>query len=162
MNNGLIRKIDDLGRIVIPIEIRNTLNIHNGDTLNIMLDNKNIIINKISTMSNDIYFYDEIKEYLGKILNIDIDISDTEMILTSGLLKGYLLPTNLIKILNDRKIYYSINKENIGLNKQAYYYIIPIIKNSFAIGLIIMNRDSVFSKMELLIGEILAHLLSLK
>lgn len=34
---GIIRRIDDLGRIVIPKEIRRTLSIHEGDPLEIFL-----------------------------------------------------------------------------------------------------------------------------
>ena len=35
---GMVRKIDDLGRIVIPIEIRNTLGIENRDSLEIFVE----------------------------------------------------------------------------------------------------------------------------
>ena len=37
---GIVRRIDDLGRVVIPKEIRNTLGIHDGDPLEIFIDPK--------------------------------------------------------------------------------------------------------------------------
>ena len=38
---GIIRRIDDLGRVVIPKEIRRTLHIHEGDPLEIFVDQMN-------------------------------------------------------------------------------------------------------------------------
>lgn len=41
-----IRKIDELGRIVLPIGLRQELNLHDGDDIDIFRDGNNIIINK--------------------------------------------------------------------------------------------------------------------
>ena len=38
-STGIVRKIDELGRIVIPKEIRNVLSIHSNDDLEIFIDN---------------------------------------------------------------------------------------------------------------------------
>ena len=43
---GMVRKIDDLGRIVIPIEIRNTLGIENRDALEIFVEDDKIILER--------------------------------------------------------------------------------------------------------------------
>lgn len=45
-DTGIKRKIDDLGRIVIPMEIRNALDINEGDFLEIFIDRKSIILQK--------------------------------------------------------------------------------------------------------------------
>lgn len=37
---GIVRRLDDLGRIVIPKEIRQTLNIHEGDPMEIFVDSE--------------------------------------------------------------------------------------------------------------------------
>lgn len=42
MKTGIIRRIDDLGRIVIPKEIRRKFNIHEGDPLEITLDENKV------------------------------------------------------------------------------------------------------------------------
>jgi transcriptional pleiotropic regulator of transition state genes len=45
-NNGVIRKIDELGRIVLPIHIRRALDLDAGKDLEIFFDNKQIIMKK--------------------------------------------------------------------------------------------------------------------
>ena len=42
VSTGIIRRIDELGRIVIPKEIRKNLRIKNGDNLEILVDGDNI------------------------------------------------------------------------------------------------------------------------
>lgn len=39
-STGIVRKVDELGRIVIPKELRRTLNIEEGDPLEIFVDGK--------------------------------------------------------------------------------------------------------------------------
>lgn len=46
MDTGMARKIDDLGRIVIPVETRRLLNIHEGDELAIEVEGERIILRK--------------------------------------------------------------------------------------------------------------------
>ena len=43
---GIVRKIDDLGRIVLPIELRRTLGIADRDSLEIYVDDNNIVLKK--------------------------------------------------------------------------------------------------------------------
>lgn len=45
-NTGIIKLVDELGRIVIPIEIRKNLKIKEKDKMNIYLENHNIVIEK--------------------------------------------------------------------------------------------------------------------
>lgn len=45
-STGIVRKVDDLGRIVIPKELRNTLNISERDSLEIFVDGEQIILRK--------------------------------------------------------------------------------------------------------------------
>lgn len=45
-STGMVRKIDDLGRIVIPVEIRNNMDIKNRDALEIFVDGDKIILSK--------------------------------------------------------------------------------------------------------------------
>ena len=49
---GIIRRIDDLGRVVIPKEIRRTLKIREGDPLEIYVDRGAVIFQKYETMGN--------------------------------------------------------------------------------------------------------------
>ena len=45
-STGVVRKIDDLGRIVIPKEIRKSLGIRDGESLEIIVENNNIKLTK--------------------------------------------------------------------------------------------------------------------
>ena len=45
-STGIVRKVDELGRVVIPIELRRTLNIGEKDALEIYVDGAQIILKK--------------------------------------------------------------------------------------------------------------------
>jgi transcriptional pleiotropic regulator of transition state genes len=45
-STGIVRKVDELGRIVLPIEMRRTLGVDNSDPIEMFLDGKNIILRK--------------------------------------------------------------------------------------------------------------------
>lgn len=45
-STGIIRKLDELGRVVIPIELRNKFNISEKDPIEIYVDGSNIILKK--------------------------------------------------------------------------------------------------------------------
>ena len=45
---GIVRKVDELGRIVLPIELRRTLNIEIKDPLEIYVDGESIMLKNIS------------------------------------------------------------------------------------------------------------------
>ena len=44
MNTGMIRRVDELGRIVIPIEIRNNLDIKEKDPMEIHVENGKLVL----------------------------------------------------------------------------------------------------------------------
>ena len=46
-STGIVRKVDELGRVVIPIELRRNLNIKIKDPLEIFVDEEQIILKKI-------------------------------------------------------------------------------------------------------------------
>lgn len=43
---GIVRRVDDLGRIVIPKELRRTLGVKEGDTMEIFTDGKGVVLQK--------------------------------------------------------------------------------------------------------------------
>lgn len=45
-STGIVRKVDELGRVVIPIELRRTLDIEEKDSLEIFVDGEHIILKK--------------------------------------------------------------------------------------------------------------------
>ncbi len=65
-STGVVRKIDEMGRIVIPMEIRKTLGIHDGDSLEIFVDGDNIVFRKYQPSCVFCGSCDNIEFYLGK------------------------------------------------------------------------------------------------
>lgn len=61
---GAMRRVDDLGRIVIPKEIRRSLKIREGDALELYVDNDMVCFRKIETEKN---FIEDVKK-----MNYDI------------------------------------------------------------------------------------------
>ena len=53
---GVVRRIDDLGRIVIPKELRRTMRIREGDSLEIFIEGEKIMLKKYSPVQNVNYF----------------------------------------------------------------------------------------------------------
>ncbi len=67
-STGIVRKLDNLGRIVIPSELRRTLDIGDQDPLEIYMDNERIILKKYVPPSVCIFCgsADETTNYNGK------------------------------------------------------------------------------------------------
>ncbi len=77
MKTGIIRRIDDLGRIVIPKEIRRKYNIHEGDPLEISLD-ENKICFELYIPSDD--YVDRINRIIESLEKDDYLTSNKEVI----------------------------------------------------------------------------------
>ena len=63
---GIVRKVDDLGRIVLPIELRRTLNIDIKDALEIFVDGEDIMLRKYNPACIICGESDDLIEYKGK------------------------------------------------------------------------------------------------
>ena len=74
-STGVVRRIDELGRIVIPKEIRKNLRIKNGDNLEILVDGENIMLKKYSQIENlekGIQEIEEIQKSLNKKVPFEV------------------------------------------------------------------------------------------
>jgi len=67
-STGVVRKIDELGRIVIPIELRRTMDIEVKDSLEIYVDNEKIILKKYEPACIFCSNGDDVVNYKGKNL----------------------------------------------------------------------------------------------
>ena len=88
---GIVRRIDDLGRVVIPKEIRRTLRIREGDPLEIFTDREGgIILKKYSPINELTGFSREYAESLQDVIGHIILISDKDAFISvSGTSKEY-------------------------------------------------------------------------
>lgn len=110
-NHGITRRIDNLGRIVIPKEIRKVLRINDGELLELYSNEDVIFIKKHKVIKQeDLFLYNYVKE-ISKILNCDVLLTDKESVIFSSnslytgkklLNKGNKILSNLI--LNDNLV----------------------------------------------------------
>jgi len=68
-STGVVRKVDELGRIVIPIELRRTMGIEEKDALEIYVDNEKIILKKYEPACIFCGNAEEVFNYKGKNLS---------------------------------------------------------------------------------------------
>ncbi len=107
---GIVRRIDDLGRIVIPKEIRRTLKIHEGSPLEIFTDSEgHVIFRKYSPVGEMSELAETYAETIATSLGVGCAVSDTEKILAvSGLgkkeLKNQILSERMRNFLSQRKV----------------------------------------------------------
>ena len=158
---GVVRRIDDLGRIVIPKEIRRTLRIKEGDPLEIFTDREGqVILKKYSPIGELSEFATEYAETLAKTTGHIACITDKDTVIavSGGPKKEYLeqsISKDIERIMDDKEIYISKENNDVALpitkntdnkknNSQVVY---PIISDGDAIGTVILLSKDEKTKM---------------
>lgn len=100
---GIVRRIDDLGRVVIPKEIRRTLRIREGDPLEIYTDsNGEVIFKKYSPVGEMGTFAAQYAEVLSRVSNLPTLIADRDHIIAaSGVPKREYLERRITAAVED-------------------------------------------------------------
>ena len=174
--SGLIRRLDNLGRIVIPKELRKVLSIKEGEPLEISLnENSEIVLNKTSIFKNLNTYLQIICETVNEVLEIPTIVTDMENIIcVSGISKNKFLNKNLnknlIKQLESQKSYISKIEfktqmlEIIENDENKYYWqlIMPIVVENITAGSIVIFccKDLPFPDCGLKILEIISKVIS--
>ncbi|WP_080843590.1 stage V sporulation protein T [Cytobacillus gottheilii] len=146
---GIVRRIDDLGRVVIPKEIRRTLRIREGDPLEIFVDRDGeVILKKYSPISELSDFAKEYAEALYDSLGNAILICDrdTYIAVAGGSKKDYLnknISDLIEKTLEDRSSVLVTQSGDISIvdgntESVASYTIGPIVANGDPIGAVVI------------------------
>lgn len=142
--SGITRRIDELGRIVIPKEIRSNLGIRDGELLEIYIENNNIVIKKFSQLANISELSSNICKIINESCHIDLVITDREKVIATSKnldnLKNAKLNSFLNNLIDERKQYQSSNVEKI-FNQEKYLTIVPIITSTDCSGLVIIFSD---------------------
>ena len=107
---GIVRRIDDLGRVVIPKEIRRTMRIREGDPLEIFTNNGEVIFKKYSPIGEMAAFATDYAAALAEATKLAVIICDRDRcIAAGGAPKRELLEkavsSDLEKLCEERKIY---------------------------------------------------------
>ena len=99
---GIVRKIDELGRIVLPKELRKCLNINTGDDFQIRLEDEKIILEKYSYLKK---YEQEIKSIINCFISeTSYDIS---LVINSKIINknNETIDQKLDRLIQERKIY---------------------------------------------------------
>ncbi len=155
---GIVRRIDDLGRVVIPKEIRRTLRIREGDPLEIFTDREGgVILKKYSPIGELSDFSKEYTEALQQSIGHIVLISDKDAFISiSGApKKDYLekkISNELEKVIDERKTVMlgegggkpiPLYSDEEVADKYSAQVISPIITEGDAIGaVIIISKQS--------------------
>lgn len=155
---GVVRRIDDLGRIVIPKEIRKTLRIKEGDPLEIFTDKDGeVILKKYSPIGELSEFATGYAETLSKTTGHIACITDKDTVIavSGGSKKEFLeqdLSQELEQLLEDKEIYTSKENNEVSIpitkndNKERIYnaqVVYPIISQGDVIGsVILLSKDN--------------------
>lgn len=65
-STGIVRKVDELGRVVLPIELRRNLDIKERDALEIFVDDEKVILKKYEPADIFTGSMDDLIDYKGK------------------------------------------------------------------------------------------------
>lgn len=164
MNTGIVRKIDELGRIVIPKEIRKSLNIRNGEDVQIFIRDEEIVLKKYKKL---LTVKDSAIKYLysfRKLTDSTVFITDKDKIIASTVenLLAEKIDDKILNLIEERKSEdgYSLKMGNNIINK--YYYALPIIIDADAIGSIIIVNDLQINEKDKLLSNVLHILLTME
>ena len=169
---GIVRRIDDLGRVVIPKEIRRTLRIREGDPLEIYTDREGEIILKKYSPINDLgEFAQEYVESLFETLGTPSLISDRdEVIAVAGVSRKEYLARRLTvfseDIIKDRiavaeKLEMTIELVTGQYEQVKSYCVVPIISNGDPIGAVyLLSRAHFIGEIEQKAAETAANFLA--
>lgn len=94
---GIIRRIDELGRVVIPKEIRRTMRLREGEQMEIFVSDTGLILKKFSGMENIADLAREYAEALYEVTNNGVMIADNDKIVGTGGAAGGCLGKTVVK-----------------------------------------------------------------
>ena len=165
---GVVRRIDDLGRIVIPKEIRRNLRIRDGESLEIFVDGNNIILKKFSIMSNVDEYAINMADAIHALTKKSVVITDNDSVIACS--------SNLKDIFNKSisdSLGVSIKRRESILEKydkslsltmdysvSCKYAMNAIIANGDSVGLVIIFDKDEIGDDDMLIASLASKILS--
>ncbi len=152
--NSNIRRIDELGRIVIPKDIRKKLHIKDNEPLEVYIRDDEIRIKKYSALPDALEYINYIVDMGSRVTGNNFIVTDRERIIasSSAVLKDLPLDKNLSDLVytcTDTK------NENIdidinGFKIDGYASIVPIIIDNDRSGLIIEYNNEPISNIDII------------
>ena len=144
---GVIRRIDELGRIVIPKEIRKNLRIKNGESLEIFVENDDIVLKKYSPIENLETVANKYVNIFNQVIKHNIIVTDRDKVIAiAGSLKKNYLGKEISEFtersIDRRDSFVERQKKNFefvqGNVEYGYYSFSSIVNNGDALGAVII------------------------
>lgn len=167
---GIVRRIDDLGRVVIPKEIRRTLRIREGDPLEIFTDREGeVILKKYSPIADLADFAQEYTDTLYESTGCIALVADQdEVVAVSGAPKKAFVEKRISEHLEEtmrgRRPYIS-NKPNEkppveGVEFTGQVAVPIIVEGDIAGAVVMLSKDREVTDLELKLAETSAGFLA--
>ena len=149
---GIVRRIDDLGRVVIPKEIRRTMRIREGDPLEIYTDREGeVIFKKYSPIGELASFAAQYAETLHKTCSMAVIICDRDAVIASAGVprreySDRKISSELEELIEKRSLY--MHKEGgsfIRVTEDGSHYIscaMPIISEGDVVGCVVSAKPT--------------------
>ncbi len=139
VKTGMTRRIDELGRLVIPKEIRKNLKIKDNDQVEINVVDNKIVLNKYDSINIDLVITN-LLNCLRKSINKNILLSSRDKIIDYSLINkekidNLLLSEEIMNIIENRKDIINY------LYKNMIYSVFPLIINGDLYGSLIIYSN---------------------
>ncbi len=148
---GIVRRIDELGRVVIPKEIRRTLRIREGDPLELFTDRDELMLKKYSPIASVERFAEGTAKSLNEQSGCLAVICDTDSVLSAAgsgkkALVGKTVSEKLAEIMDSRRSYLANKAEGgevlaVVADAEIEHtaeVIVPIVANGDCLGAVIL------------------------
>ncbi len=146
---GIVRRIDDLGRVVIPKEIRRTMRIREGDPLEIYTDREGgVIFKKYSQLGDVSDFATQLCDTISRVANIPAVITDRDSCIAAGGISrrevvDKRVSTQVEQIMEERK---AVRTEQMvplcdGTDKYRVLIAVPILAEGDVLGCVTFVTD---------------------
>ena len=151
MNGTITRRIDELGRIVIPKELRRTLRIKEGDELEILPQGENLVLRKYSPFDDMLYASDGVAEMIGEYVGGEVYVVAGDKVVSSfgrGRSPRGSTPTDsLMRVMSTRSSVV-LDATEIGAifegqnSREGYLVAEPILVNGDLLGTVVVLAKS--------------------
>ena len=148
---GIVRRIDELGRVVIPKEIRRTLRIREGDPLELFTDRDELMLKKYSPIASVERFAEGTAKSLNEQSGCLAAICDGDTVLSAAgtgkkSLMGKTVSEKLAEVMDSRRSYLANKAEGgevypVVTEADTEYtaeVIVPIVANGDCLGAVIL------------------------
>ena len=146
--SGIVRRVDDLGRIVIPKELRRTLRLKEGDPVEISRDGESLFLKKYSPLTSMQFISKNVVDGVKQMTGKECLVADTDKIIqVSGDndLSGNVLSQWVGSFISERREFFGVDGqipilfigedvENLGQR-----YVLPLIQEGDCLGIIALS-----------------------